>query len=92
MGEVAIPEYDLLIAGGGINGCGIARDAAGRGLKVLLCEQLYAREVDYQIKHEWAHTPEDVVWRRTKTGLHLNTQQKQQLADYLHAQGVTPVR
>jgi glycerol-3-phosphate dehydrogenase len=31
--------YDLLIIGGGINGCGIARDAAGRGLKVLLAEQ-----------------------------------------------------
>ncbi|HEX4388375.1 MAG TPA: glycerol-3-phosphate dehydrogenase [Steroidobacteraceae bacterium] len=31
--------FDLLIVGGGINGCGIARDAAGRGLKVLLCEQ-----------------------------------------------------
>ena len=31
--------YDLLIIGGGINGAGIARDAAGRGLKVLLCEQ-----------------------------------------------------
>ncbi|MGH6947320.1 MAG: glycerol-3-phosphate dehydrogenase, partial [Kiloniellales bacterium] len=31
--------YDLAIVGGGINGCGIARDAAGRGLKVLLCEQ-----------------------------------------------------
>jgi glycerol-3-phosphate dehydrogenase len=30
---------DLLIVGGGINGTGIARDAAGRGLKVLLCEQ-----------------------------------------------------
>jgi glycerol-3-phosphate dehydrogenase len=30
--------YDLLIIGGGINGCGIARDAAGRGLKVFLCE------------------------------------------------------
>jgi glycerol-3-phosphate dehydrogenase len=30
--------YDLLIIGGGINGCGIARDAAGRGLKVWLCE------------------------------------------------------
>ena len=27
--------FDLAIAGGGINGCGIARDAAGRGLKVL---------------------------------------------------------
>src|ERR1700733_6800187 len=30
--------YDLAIIGGGINGCGIARDAAGRGLSVLLCE------------------------------------------------------
>ncbi|GEO97791.1 glycerol-3-phosphate dehydrogenase [Methylobacterium haplocladii] len=33
------PVYDLLVIGGGINGAGIARDAAGRGLKVLLCER-----------------------------------------------------
>lgn len=32
-------EYDLLIIGGGINGSAIARDAAGRGLSVLLCEK-----------------------------------------------------
>ena len=32
-------HYDILIVGGGINGAGIARDAAGRGLDVLLCEQ-----------------------------------------------------
>ena len=31
--------FDLLIVGGGVNGCGIARDAAGRGLSVLLAEQ-----------------------------------------------------
>lgn len=31
--------YDILIIGGGINGAGIARDAAGRGLSVLLCEK-----------------------------------------------------
>jgi glycerol-3-phosphate dehydrogenase len=31
--------FDLAIIGGGINGCGIARDAAGRGLKVLMIEQ-----------------------------------------------------
>ena len=30
--------YDLAIIGGGINGCGIARDAAGRGNSVFLCE------------------------------------------------------
>ncbi|TWB02790.1 homodimeric glycerol 3-phosphate dehydrogenase (quinone) [Gluconacetobacter diazotrophicus] len=32
-------SYDLLIIGGGVNGCGIARDAAGRGARVLLVEQ-----------------------------------------------------
>jgi glycerol-3-phosphate dehydrogenase len=30
--------FDLLIVGGGVNGCGIARDAAGRGNSVFLCE------------------------------------------------------
>jgi len=32
-------DFDLAIIGGGINGAGIARDAAGRGLKVVLLEQ-----------------------------------------------------
>jgi glycerol-3-phosphate dehydrogenase len=32
-------DFDLAIIGGGINGTGIARDAAGRGLRVLLVEQ-----------------------------------------------------
>jgi glycerol-3-phosphate dehydrogenase len=31
--------FDLAVIGGGINGAGIARDAAGRGWKVLLCEK-----------------------------------------------------
>src|SRR5215470_12958171 len=34
-----VRTFDLAIIGGGINGCGIARDAAGRGLSVFLCEQ-----------------------------------------------------
>jgi glycerol-3-phosphate dehydrogenase len=34
-----VTDYDLLVVGGGINGTGIARDAAGRGFSVLLCEQ-----------------------------------------------------
>ena len=32
-------DGDLLVIGGGINGAGIAADAAGRGLKVILCEK-----------------------------------------------------
>ncbi len=31
--------HDLAVIGGGINGCGIARDAQGRGLTVVLVEQ-----------------------------------------------------
>ncbi len=34
-----VQSYDLVVIGGGVNGCSIAADAAGRGLSVLLCEQ-----------------------------------------------------
>ena len=35
----ATASFDVLVVGGGINGTGIARDLAGRGAKVLLCEK-----------------------------------------------------
>ncbi len=35
----AADGFDALVVGGGVNGCGIARDLAGRGARVLLCEQ-----------------------------------------------------
>ncbi len=34
-----LEPYDVFVVGGGINGCGIARDAVGRGYKVGLCEK-----------------------------------------------------
>src|SRR5580698_4248631 len=37
--ESKVAEFDIAVIGGGINGTGIARDAAGRGLRVLLVEQ-----------------------------------------------------
>jgi glycerol-3-phosphate dehydrogenase len=36
---VSDKPYDIAIIGGGVNGCGIARDAAGRGLRVFLAER-----------------------------------------------------
>ena len=39
VGESGPKTVDLLVIGGGINGACIARDAAGRGLRVLLCEK-----------------------------------------------------
>ena len=38
-GQNQMTDYDIAIVGGGVNGAGIARDAAGRGYKVLLVEQ-----------------------------------------------------
>lgn len=55
-------------------------------------DTLYADEVKYFIEREWALTADDILWRRTKCGLHINTQQKQALVDYLHACTTTPVR
>lgn len=37
--EAELPRVDVLVIGGGINGAGIARDAAGRGFTVTLCEK-----------------------------------------------------
>lgn len=37
--EKSLLTCDVLIIGGGINGVGVARDAAGRGLSVILCEK-----------------------------------------------------
>jgi glycerol-3-phosphate dehydrogenase len=42
---------------------------------------LYEQEVRYLVRAEWARTADDVLWRRTKFGLHLGPQQRQALAD-----------
>lgn len=44
---------------------------------------LTAREVDYLIKHEWAQTAEDVVWRRSKLGIRLNKEDIAALSDWM---------
>ena len=44
---------------------------------------LYATEIDYLVAHEWACTADDVLWRRTKCGLHLDAGQRSEIAAYL---------
>jgi len=46
---------------------------------------LHQREVDYLVRHEWARTSEDILWRRTKLGLRLNDDQRIHLQAYLDA-------
>lgn len=47
---------------------------------------LTAREIDYLIANEWATTAADILWRRTKCGLHLDEGQRQSVAQYLSKQ------
>jgi glycerol-3-phosphate dehydrogenase len=44
---------------------------------------LYEAEVDYLVKYEWARTPEDVLWRRSKLGLHAGPAAMERLAQSL---------
>jgi glycerol-3-phosphate dehydrogenase len=44
---------------------------------------LYAAEIDYLVAQEWATEADDVLWRRTKCGLHLCAEERDVVAAYL---------
>ena len=50
-------------------------------------DTLSRREVDYLMTHEWAITPEDLLWRRTKQGLYINQEQYSELSEYMNRSG-----
>ncbi len=47
---------------------------------------LTAREVDWLVEYEWAHSVDDIIWRRTKLGLVLAPDQIVRLSDYIATQ------
>lgn len=47
---------------------------------------LYEREVTYLIAEEWARTPEDILWRRSKLGLHLSPDAQDKLRAWFSAE------
>ncbi len=51
-------------------------------LGLQFSETLYQAEVDYLFKEEWASCAEDILWRRTKLGLSLSSEEKARLEDY----------
>jgi glycerol-3-phosphate dehydrogenase len=50
------------------------------GLGAEIAPGLHERELVYLHDHEWARTADDVLWRRTKLGLHLTAAQRQDVA------------
>jgi glycerol-3-phosphate dehydrogenase len=62
---------------------GEARSAADLGTH--FGNTLYAAEIDYCMREEWARAPDDVLWRRTKCGLHLSAAQREAVGNYVRA-------
>lgn len=60
---------------------GDARSAADLGRHIG--HDLYEREVVYLMQHEWARSPDDILWRRTKAGLHLSRQERMRAEELL---------
>jgi glycerol-3-phosphate dehydrogenase len=44
---------------------------------------LHAQEIDWLMRHEYAHSAEDVVWRRSKLGLRLSSEQIAAIDTYM---------
>jgi len=44
---------------------------------------LFEAELNYLCQEEWATTAEDVLWRRSKLGLHLNEEQRERVANWM---------
>jgi glycerol-3-phosphate dehydrogenase len=51
---------------------------------------LYAREVDHLVAEEWAQEPDDILWRRTKHGLHLSAGERAAFARDFGRPSLTP--
>jgi glycerol-3-phosphate dehydrogenase len=56
-------------------------DGLGRNFGAGLTQH----ELEYLVAEEWAQTAEDVLWRRTKCGLHMTAQQREAVAEFIHS-------
>ena len=61
------------------------------GLGAEVAPGLFEVELDYLFQHEWARSVDDVLWRRTKLGLHLSAGQREAVAAWWSARHPGPV-
>jgi D-erythritol 1-phosphate dehydrogenase len=81
---VAVEVREALLHRHGTRAPRVLGDARSTGdLGTHFGHTLYAAEVDYFVAEEWARAAEDVLWRRTKCGLHLAAGQRDAVSRYL---------
>jgi glycerol-3-phosphate dehydrogenase len=66
-----------------LNGCKKIED-----LGVLVLNELYTKEIEFLCEQEWAQTADDILWRRTKLGLHATQKDKEKLETFLSSNHV----
>ncbi|WP_257828331.1 glycerol-3-phosphate dehydrogenase [Rhizobacter sp. J219] len=66
--------------------------AGSQGLGEEIAPGLHEAELVYLHDHEWARSPDDVLWRRTKLGLHITDTQRQAVARWWAARWPTDAR
>jgi glycerol-3-phosphate dehydrogenase len=69
--------------------CMLAGASRKEDLGVHFGAGLYEREVRHLMDKEWARTADDILWRRTKLGLHLTAHERHSLEEWLHERGST---
>jgi glycerol-3-phosphate dehydrogenase len=63
----------------------LAQSAPGMGAEVA--PGLHEAELEYLRREEWATSPDDVLWRRSKLGLHFTAQQREDVAQWMESKG-----
>jgi glycerol-3-phosphate dehydrogenase len=67
-------------------GTRVARLLDGRALGAEVAPGLFEAELDYLRREEWACSADDVLWRRSKLGLHYTSREREQVAHWIAAQ------
>jgi glycerol-3-phosphate dehydrogenase len=70
-------------------GARIDKVVGPQGLGEEVAPGLYEAELDYLHEHEWARSAEDVLWRRTKLGLHMSAADREKVARWCEARWST---
>jgi len=60
------------------------------GLGEVLGDGVYAAELEYLARHEWAESAEDVLWRRSKLGLHVTPETRQRIDGWFARRHAAP--
>ena len=64
----------------------ILGEAASWKTWARLRRRLYEREVRYLVANEWVIEADDILWRRTKAGLHMSQAQRRDFAGFMAAE------